>query len=78
MKKLSVEEILKGINQLSEEEWMQLEHRLEELEWQKLYRAPTFIEMMQNRIVEAKEVRRRGKFKTAEQLRTEFEREGLL
>lgn len=78
MKKLSVEEILKGINQLSEEEWMQLEHELEEYEWEKLYQAPAFIEIMQNRIVEAKEARRRGNLKNAEQLRAEFEMEGLL
>ena len=78
MKKLSVEEILKAIDQLSKEEWIQLEHELEEYEWQKLYQAPAFIEMMQNRIVEAREARRRGKLKTAEQLRAEFEVEGLL
>ena len=78
MKKLSVEEILKAIDQLSEEEWIRLEHELEEREWQKLYQAPAFIEMMQARIVEAKEARRKGQLKTAEQLRAKFEVEGLL
>ncbi|MFQ6040930.1 MAG: hypothetical protein ACE5PV_08750 [Candidatus Poribacteria bacterium] len=78
MKKLSVEEILKAIDQLSEEEWIQIEHELEEHEWQKLYQAPVFIEMMQNRIIESKEARRSGNLKTAEQLRAEFEMEGLL
>ena len=78
MKKLSVEEILKAIDQLSEEERIQLEHELEEYEWEKLYQAPAFIEMMQNRIVETKEARRRGNLKNVEQLRAEFEMEGLL
>ena len=78
MKKLSVREILKAMEQLSEDEWIQLEHELEEYKWQKLYQAPAFIEMMQDRIMEAKEARRKGKLKTAEQLRAEFEMEGLL
>ena len=51
---------------------------MEEYKWQKLYQSPAFIEMMQNRILEAKEARRKGYLKTAEQLRAEFEREGLL
>jgi len=78
MKTLSVEEILKAIDQLSEEEWIRFEHEIEEYKWQKLYQAPVFIEMMQNRIVEAKEAQRKGKLKTAEQLRAEFDMKGLL
>jgi len=78
MRKLSVKEILNAIDQLSEEEWIQLEHEMEEYKWQKLYQSPAFIEMMQNRILEAKEARRKGYLKTAEQLHAEFEREGLL
>jgi hypothetical protein len=78
MKKLSIKEILKAIEQLSEEERIQLEHELEEYEWQKIYQAPAFVEMMQNRILETKEARRKGYLKTAEQLRAEFEMEGLL
>ena len=69
---------MKAIDQLSEEELIRFEHELEEREWQKLYQAPVFVEMMQTRIVEAKKTRRKGKLKTAEQLRAEFEVEGFL
>ncbi|MBI3950914.1 MAG: hypothetical protein HY314_10730 [Acidobacteria bacterium] len=76
--KLTIEQILKAIDELSEEERTLLDHELEEREWQKLYRDPEFIAMLKERIAEAEQARQEGKLKTLEKFRAELEAEGLL
>jgi hypothetical protein len=74
--KLTVEQILKAIDQLSGEDRACLDHELEEREWQKLYQDPAFIAMMKERVAEAEKARQEGKLKTLEELRVELEAEG--
>jgi hypothetical protein len=78
MARLSVEEILDAIISLPKEERKRFEEEYERRAWEECLRDPDVIAMIKNRHMEVQQALKQGDVKSLEQLRAEFEANGLL
>ena len=78
MAKLSVEDILNAIATLPKEERERFEEEYEKRAWEECLTDPDVVSMIKNRHSELQQALERGDAKSLEQLRAEFEAQGLL
>jgi len=78
MNKLSVEEILRAVSALPSNERKRFEREYEKRAWEECLADPNVVAMIKNRYSEVQGALKQGNIKTLEQLRSEFEAEGLL
>ena len=78
MSRLSIEEILKAISALPSQERRQFEKEYEKRAWEECLADSEVVAMIKDRYSEVQKALKQGDVNTLEQLRGEFEAQGLL